>query len=418
MTSRRGLAVTLVLAGWHAIAPGRAARAEIAVELSGNFNLNYNDATGTVSQKGFVLDLRPGIVLQTGEERLAWRAGYTFAGAMDLNGNGAPTYANQADLSLAVLLGKRSTMILSAGVTQGGTAFQLSQRAPDAGQPTIRAPGNPSQVATTFTEGLAWEVSPSVSLSQGLTAAVSAPQSDLGRFNTTAGATLGLERRGVRNALGVELRSSPSWLVPPVGGVREWTLMSSLVGHWSRDLGARWSGQAAAGVQQTITFAGSYPLAILPAGSLTATYLYGSVAGSLNYSHAAAANVETGTIALSDQVSLRGSLPLGGQRPVALGASAGYLHTRPLGEAPSRVAVGTGDAVQVDFGLSWGLSESLVASARYSLAYQFNQPEPLEPSIAHVLLIGISARYRNVRHSLPMPSLGGQRVDGSDAVGF
>jgi hypothetical protein len=42
----------------------------------------------------------------------------------------------------------------------------------------------------------------------------------------------------------------------------------------------------------------------------------------------------------------------------------------------------------------------------------------VQPALAQVLLVGITARYTSVRSVPPLPRLGGVRVDGSDAVDF
>jgi hypothetical protein len=103
--------------------------------------------------------------------------------------------------------------------------------------------------------------------------------------------------------------------------------------------------------------------------------------------------------------------------PMSLGASAGFLHAQPLGQAATRVAAGTGNAAQGDVGLFWGLSDEVLATARYSIAYQFAQPNGLPPMLTHVALVGLTMRYSNARRVPPAPALGA-RVDGSDRVGF
>lgn len=406
----------------------RPAFAETAVLLDGAANLNLNETTAEVrngegssasrTSRRVSAEVRPGLVLQFGSPRLAWRVGYLFAGSFNLYGEGSSSYSNAADVALAAELTKRSTLMVGGSLTQGSTLFQRSQRAADAGQPGFRAPGDPDRVTTMLSESFAWEASPETRLRQGIAATLSAPQSDLGLFSAEVAGAIGVDHTFQRDAIGVELRPSFSWLRPlRVDEDAFASITNSLVGSWNRDLSRSWNGQVVAGVQQVATFAGSHPLAILPTGSLAAGCTVGNAAGSLAFTHGAATNLETGTVSVSDAVVLRGVVDLDPLRVRVVSASAGFMHAEPLGETSARVAAGTGNSVQGDVGLVWELSPALLSTVRYSVAYQFGQAADLPSSLAHALLIGLTARYGNARQVPPMPTPG-RRVDGSDAVGF
>src|SRR5262249_49723895 len=124
------------------------------------------------------------------------------------------------------------------------------------------------------------------------------------------------------------------------------------------------------------------------------------------------------TIALTDQVTLRGFTSFTARLPRLLSGSVGFLHSTPLGQAESQIASGTGDALQTDAGLTWGFTDTLVGQARYSLAYQFNQGGGLTDSLVHVFLVGIAVRYASSRQLGAVPSIVPQRVDAADAPGF
>jgi hypothetical protein len=398
-------------------------------ELDGTLNLGYTATTNqTVTRdptespshtsSWLFTEVRPGVSLQLETPRLSWRIGYVFAGSFSLDGAGPNTYSNAATLSLMALLTNRSTMTVSAIATQGGTAFQLSQRAPEAGNPEIRAPGDPNRVTLGLAESFVWAASSHVRLGQGLTGTLSAPQDDLGQASTQVAGYLSLDRVFPNDAIGGQLLSSVARLQPlSPDGQPFWNVTNSLLGRWNHTFSWRWNGQLTAGVQQVVTLSGSYPLSIVPTSSGTVQYLAGNALGSLAISQGATTDLQTGTVSMTEQASLHGLVSFDALRPRLLGASAGFLHSEPLGAAAVRTATGTGNAVQADVGLVWGLSDGIIATARYSLAYQFGQGSGVQPSLAHVFLLGVTARYSTGRYTPPIPTLG-RRGDGSDAIGF
>lgn len=403
-----------------AVAP--AAAADALWELDGAVNLNYTRQTGAADTTDRVFtDVRPGIIYQTLSETVSWRLGYVFSGLIGLQGEGGSSYSNHAEVAMVSQLGRRTGMTLTLGFTQGGTSFLQSQPAAEAGQPQIRNTANPDLVNSNFAEALSHEITASLRLSQGLAAFFSTPQDDFSEYNLTLNGVLGLEHLFPRDGVGLDLRPSFSYLhpldTPGLGGYV--SLTNTLLAHWNHDFSRRWNAIGSVGIQQVVTFSGSYPLAILPTGSLSASYVFGEkVTGAAYYGYAAQTDIQTGTVAATNTVSVRGAYSFGKVLPRVFAASAGYLHASPIGQASALVASGSGSAVQLDAQLSWSLSDTLVATGRYSLAYQFDQGNGIEPSIAQVLLIGLTGRYSNERVAPRFPGLGGQRVDGTDAPGF
>lgn len=385
-------------------------------QLEGAANLGYEETTGSVPASRLYAEARPALALQFGSPRLAWRAGYAFAGSLTLDGEGPSTYSNSLTLALAAQPTSRSTITVNAGAAQGSTAFQLSQRTLDASQPGFRAPGNPDLVTATLGQAFAWEATPSLRVRQGLTGSLSAPQHAFDRYNLSANASLGLDRVFPRDAVGLQVRSGFA-LLSAQDGEHYKSIDNALLGSWNHDFDETWNGHVTAGVEQVLTFAGSYPLAIAPTGSLAAQVRAGGASAALSYTHGAATDLQTGTVSVNDTVTLRGVVSFDPVVPRVLGASAGFVHARPLGEAASRAAAGTGNALQGDVRLAWELREPVLATATYSLAYQYGQSGGLPPSLVQVFLVGITVRYSSAPYTPPMPTLGG-RVDGSDAVPF
>jgi len=403
-------------------------------QFEGSANVGYTQTTrGTVqldpnadrrdvqdsSDDNFFTEIRPGISVQTGSPRVTWRAGYLFSGNTSLNGERTTTYSNQGNASLAAALTKFTTATLTASVSQGGTSFLLAQRPADAGQPELRAPDSQELVSASIAESIAWEAAKHLTIQQSLIANGSAPQDDLHERNTALTATLSLDRAYQRDTLGIEARASMSWLRPLREDLRPYrSQTSALLARWSRDFSPSWNGLATAGVEQVYTGTGSEPLAFLPTGSASVRYTLYNTAVAVDFNHGTATNLQVGSVSLTDRVTARGIVTLDPRESRVIAFSAGFLHNEPLGEVDTLVSAGTGNAVQGDAGFTTALSRYILFSARYSIAYQFDQGGNLAPTLAHIFLMGVTASYKNTEQPpRPLPTRG-RRVDGADAEGF
>jgi hypothetical protein len=422
---RRPVALAARTLSLAAALAARPAAAETVVQVDAVASVGYSDTSGEQSDRHAFTQIGPALTLQFQSPRLTWRAGYLFAGNLTVGQDRVLSYANQVVLALGAELSSRSNMVVTANVAQGGTAFQLTQRSADAGEPTFRSRANPDLVAAELAQAYALEVSPQSRFGQSLGGALVAPQDALGSFNASMTGSLSLDRElrnefgaGPRDAVGAELRAGGAFLrSSELTAEPSWSIRNALVARWNHDFTWRWNGQATAGVEQVLTFAGSYPLAVLPTGSFTARYLTRDGGASLGFTYGSAADLQTGTLSLSEGVVARAFMSFDSEYPSQLGLSAGFVHAKPLGQAPARAAAGTGNAAQGDVGIAWGLGEGILATARYSVAYQFDQPNGLEPMLTRVFLVGLTMRYSNARRMPPAPALGA-RVDGSDRVGF
>ncbi len=394
------------------------ASAETVFQADGAALLGYASTTLTpVSTRQLYADVRPALTLQLGSPRLAFRAGYLFAGDFTISGSGPSWYSNQLTLSLAAELSRETRMTAGASVLQGSTAFQLTLAAPEAGQPAFRAPGNLDLVAADLIESLSWDASPKLRLAQGFLASASAPQDALDRASYALAGSVSLHRLFPRDAVGVALRSGFSVARPLAAGATALEMVtSSLLGSWNHDFDPRWSAQAAAGVEQVIAVSPGHPDTVVPAASLTALY-FGEVSSlSLTAKQEVQVNLQTGTASLNDEVVLRAAIGLDRLRRRQVAASAGYLRARALGDVTPGAAAQEGHALQGDLGLVWAFSDALLGTARYSVATQW-VGTGLARSLVHTALVGLTVHYSNVRVVPSMPTLG-RRVDGSDAIPF
>jgi len=196
------------------------------------------------------------------------------------------------------------------------------------------------------------------------------------------------------------------------------SLANALLAKWNHDFTSVWNGLVTAGVEQVFTDTGSRPLAILPSGSASLHYTLGDVGAAVDFSHGTATNLQVGSVSLTDALSARGSIMLDNRKARTLGFSAGFLHNEPIGDINALVAAGTGNAVQGDAGFTTAFRTNLLATARYSVAYQFGQGGGIAPTLVHIFLIGVTGTYKNTTQTIrPLPTRG-RRVDGSDGVGF
>lgn len=381
-------------------------------------NAAPEDVRPTTTSELFT-QLRPGIALQTGSPRLTWRAGYVFAGNLSLSGEKLGAYSNQANGSLAGELSKYTTLTIAGSIAQGGTSFLLAQRPADAGDTQIRAPGNPDLISGSLLESITWEARKHLVVQHTIVANLSAPQDDFSARNSAWSTTLSLDRTYERDTLGAEVRASLSWLRPLRQGEHLYRSTSNgVLARWNHDFSVGWNGLVTAGIEQVYTDTGSKPLAFLPAASATVRYAAYNTVTALDFSHGTATNLQVGAISLTDKITARGIITLDPDISRSLAFSAGFLHNEPLGEVDAAVAAGTGNAVQGDAGFTTAITRRVIASARYSVAYQFGQGGNLQPTLAHIFFIGITGSYRNTEGPTRALPARGNRVDGSDAEGF
>jgi hypothetical protein len=342
-----------------------------------------------------------------------------FAGNLSLTGEQLGAYSNQANGSLAAELSKFTTLTVAASIAQGGTSFLLAQRPADAGDTQLRAPGNPDLISASLLESMAWEARKHLTVSHSLIANLSAPQDDFSERNSAWTATLSLDRVFERDTLGAEARASLSWLRPLRQDTHLYRSTSNgVLARWNHDFSVSWNGLVTAGLEQVYTDTGSEPLAFLPAASATVRYAAYNMVAAVDVSHGTATNLQVGAISLTDKITARGIITLDPRVFRTLAFSAGFLHNEPLGEVDAAVAAGTGNAVQGDAGFTTAISRNVLGSVRYSVAYQFGQGGNLQPTLAHIVFIGITGTYRNAEGPTRALPARGNRVDGSDAEGF
>jgi hypothetical protein len=381
-----------------------------------NADSGDNPASSTVRA---YTEVRPAVAMQGGNARSLWRLGYQFAGTLALDSSGSATYNNQLEASLNTQATKFTLFSLSGSIAQGSQTYLLTSRPAESGIPDVRAPSNPGIVAASLAESVYVELGPRMRLSHGLVGTASALQEDLTKYSASATGTLGIERTYPRDNVGMEVRSSISYLQPQNQLLPQYvSTTNGLVARWSRDFSTRLNGFALVGAEQVYTDSGSKPLAFGPTATVAANYTGKNYAAALEGTHGIVTNIQVGTISTTDRVSARGMYTIDALRGRAVSGSVGFLHNTPVGEADAIVAAGTGYAAQLDAAYITKLDDNYALTARYSFAYQFDQAGGLGNALAHIVLVGITARYSNVdilKVRRPRPARG-RRVDNGDGL--
>ncbi len=403
------------VAGWilmvtAAVLAGRTG-AETIIQFDGAANAVTTAAAPAYGlQHSF--EARPGLMLQFGTPRQVWRASYLLVWNLTLDG--ASAFSNFADLNLAAEPSLGTMLTVGASVARGDTAFRISQPAADAGRPDLLDPNGGVLLTGTFHQTFAWEASPTLRLGQELRGSQVARPDALDQGNSTVTGLLRLDRLFQSDSVGLGIVASFASLRPLDAPtlqphLESWT--NSVFGNWNRDFDDRWNGQVTAGMQLVRTVGQEAPT-LSPAASLTIRYAAGAGEASLTALHAVLPMLQTGTLSESNEVVLRGTLALDGERRRLLSGSAGFIQTRP--PVVGTVEAPPSNALRGDAGLTWIFSEWLQATGRYSIAHQVLRGAS---STVHVLLVGVTVRFSNAGQVPPVPSPG-RRVDRSDSVGF
>ena len=156
--------------------------AETLLGASAAATLNWSNlsdggsTTAAPAQAGntVFLDLRPMLTVGHSSPRLVFNTNYLFAGKLfqlvsTRLGQTTTEYSNRLDVSLAAQTSSRTTLFVTAGASQGGSNFQLTQASPDMAQPTLLPPTVPATIVGNFGQTLMWDAGPRLRVSQGLT---------------------------------------------------------------------------------------------------------------------------------------------------------------------------------------------------------------------------------------------------------
>jgi hypothetical protein len=332
------LALALVTARSNAAPPKLQAVADTSVGVSDNATSAPDVPLpgGASKSPGAFIVLRPGLILGLLSPRTVQRLSYTFDYDLYFTRSATNSASNRLDYRAFFDLSRGLNAIVGAAATESDSYASLTF-APAASGALPFLPG----ASTRLFQGSADEML-SDDFSVGWRGWESAgfvyatPISGTAPETLSPNLRLGAEYSWLGNAAGLEARSD--YTVVHDGILADGTrvplqrqLVTRAVALYRRDLGRYFSTRFEAGAAR-VDWLETHKNYYYPAGSATLGYADTFGDATLTYAHAITTNVLLGQQYLSDEVRLRGAIPLDQKSIFSLAASAGYQTGRLLDE--------------------------------------------------------------------------------------
>jgi hypothetical protein len=414
-----------------ALWPCRLAYADPTLQGVGEASLGYTDNIQSAPRvpipgsapksAGAFLVLRPGVVLASASARDNHRLKYTYTYDLFFQQTNVSTSSNQLEYRAFFDLSPRVGLVVGANAIQSNRYAAIVLTPPGAGVVNATPTGSGAFLLATADELMSFDLGPGLRGYEGIAVTEQTPL-----FDTVAPRTFGLasrmgaERSFQADAVGAEARGEYSLIegsLRPDGtalGVQR-QIIGTGVGLWRHDWSRDFTSRVEAGVlrvQRINTGRGLWE----PAGSATLAYVTEVGDADLVYAHLVTTNPLLGQTLLVDEVRLRGALPLAPKGEVLIAASSGYQRGRLLDENATLAA--HVDAILVDVGVAWQITEMLLLGLRYQHIEQISDtrvpPLPLS-FVRNSVMIGATFRFPPERE-MPRAYRAPQRVDRSDEI--
>ena len=422
------LAVALALV---AISLSRPAHADPKLQGVAEASIGYSDNIqsaprvpvpgGAPKAAGAFLVLRPGLVLASASARANHRLKYTYTYDLFFQQTNVSTSSNQLEYHAFFDLSPRVGLVVGASAIQSNRYSAIVLTPPGAGVVNATPTGSGAFLLATADELMSFDLGPGLRGYEGMAVTEQTPL-----FDTVAPRTFGLasrvgaERSFQANAVGAEARAEYSIIegsLRPDGtalGLQR-QIIGTGVGLWRHDWSRDFTSRAEAGVlrvQRINTGRGFWE----PAGSASLAYVTEVGDADLGYAHLVTTNPLLGQALLVDEVRLRGALPVTSKGEVLVAASSGFQRGRLLDENATLAA--HVDAILVDVGVAWQITDTLLLGLRYQHVEQISDtrvpPLPLT-FVRNSMMFGAAFRFppeREMPHAYRAP----QRVDRADEI--
>ena len=321
---------------------------------------------GTSKSAGAFIVLRPGLVLGVLSPRSVQRLSYTFDYDLYLTRSATNSAANRLEYRGFFDLSPGVSAVLGAAATESDSYASLSFAAPASGGVPF-LPGATTRlfqgsademVSDDFT--VAWRGWESVGVVYATPLSGTAPET------LTPNLRLGAEYSWLGNAVGGEARAD--YTVVHNGILADGTqvplqrqFVSRIVALYRHDIGRYFSTRFDAGAAR-VDWLETHKTYYYPTGDATLGYADTFGDATLTYAHAITTNVLLGQQYLSDEVRLRGAIPLDQKGTFSLAASAGYQTGRLLDEN-ARLATHV-SLLLTDVTLGWQANPWLLVGVR------------------------------------------------------
>lgn len=338
----RALALSALFLGWsgaaHAEGPKLQAIGETSIGVTDNAQSAPDTPLpgGASKTPGAFMVLRPGLVLGLLTPRTVQRLAYTFDYDLYFARNATDSAANRLEYRGFFDLSKGVSAVVGAAAAESDSYGALTFAPPAAGALPFLGSASTKLfqasadelISDDFTVG--WRGYEGLGLVYGTPLAGDAPTT------LSPNARLGGEYSWLGNAVGAEVRADYNIVHNGIlaDGTRvglERELVSRAVGIYRHDIGRYLNSRFEAGVARLDRFETGKSL-WYPTGSATLGYADTFGDATLSYRHAVTTNVLLGQSYLSDEVRLRGAVPLDQKATFSLAASGGYQIGRLLDE--------------------------------------------------------------------------------------
>jgi hypothetical protein len=357
------------------VAPGLAASAKLQAVGEASIGVTDNAQSapdvplpgGAEKSAGAFLVLRPGLVLGVLSAQAIQRLAYTFDYNVYFARAASSSSSNRLEYRGVFDISPRVNAILGASATESDSYAALTLAPPASGVLPLLPGGDSKMLQLGADEVVDVELAVGWRSWEGVGVSLGMPLFDTDAPRTiTPNARVGIEYSWIGDALGAEGRGS--YFVVRDGVRADGTrvrlareLQLGGVAFYRHDIGRSLTSSVEGGAVRVTRFATDtsrwYPLA----GAMLA---YSEVFGDaqLAYAHAVTTNVLFGQSLVSDEIRLRGAIPLDKKGIFTVAASAGYQRGRLLDEnarLATRVSVFLADAT---FG--WQLNPWLLLGVR------------------------------------------------------
>ncbi len=324
------------LAAAHAQAPKLQAVGESSVGVSDNVQSAPDVPLpgGASKTAGAFLVLRPGLVLGVLSPRTVQRLAYTFDYDVYFARSATNSSSNRLEYRGFFDLSKGVNAIPGAAAAESDSYGALTFAPPGAGAVPFLGSASTKLFQASVDELVSDDFTVGWRGYEGLGFVYGAPLSGDAPTTLMPNARLGGEYSWLGNALGAELRADYNVVHDGIlaDGTRvalQRELVSRAVAVYRRDIGRYFNWRSEAGAARLDRFEPDRTL-WYPTGSATLGYADTFGDATLSYRHAITTNVLLGQSYLSDEVRLRGAVPLDQKATFSLAASGGYQTGRLL----------------------------------------------------------------------------------------
>ena len=305
-----------------------------------------------------------------------WLLRATYGATLTLHSRNPSELAHRFQLLSSFELTKRSQLFLNGEVRQSSlSTYLFTTPTTNTALVTLARPVVNTNVFTaTAGEGLAWEESPVVLLSQSADVAYIKSLEELFPLESFfANVGLAAERLWRNDAVGLDVRAGYAQTeVPPVPSTQ--FLIGTAAPRWRHDWSQEISSTLSAGASVVTRIDRKADEQIAPFGRAAVLYTVDATSAELSYAGGFAPNLLSGQLLRSHQFTLRGATPLSVRHRVTAAASVGYLRGQVVVLDEAIPSPPPFDAFLSDFDVTWLADDHISLFGRYQFYGQFAGP--------------------------------------------